>query len=580
MHTLRCNIFAQYSNIIHILIFTTELITNVEKTNDMTLSDEDNLLREDATMEAPTTSKIAPSQQINKTKVHRNKLLDSNRLRAHSMGDISRLPTDGRRFTLDGLYGSANTNSTPNSAPFEMVGDHTRSTATQIASLPSGSAAVGAVNTRTPAAPQANKKTATLSDVRQILDANASTGAPNANTFNTHLRPPLNSTSTPNKNDGAKKRTRRGGKKHKEWLARKAQRDMNSADGTMGANANEIANLHQQNLQGMATKRNRTVGNTPPEFVPKSKKMASNRKTPATSNAMPTMADAVIEANLVVAIFDSPANGVLLPLDKAKYNKLYESINNAIFAHIERSSDIPTFDENKHVRGVMKVKCSTPAAKAWLVDAINCTQPLWPNMHLNVVDFDKLPQQTRILGLFTNCKIDAEHIRRMLNAMNPTLNIACWTILSSKITAKGAHVAFGIDKLQLDMLKANHFKLHFGAGSAFFKDISKKKPEQKESNEAEMDVDIEDIDLETSDDDDNITVITNNTATGKQPNADPVTLAQGIQTPSAKSEPASAAKSDETEQNTTPHSLQTGANGVNEPASTPGAGNQTEHGAT
>lgn len=87
---------------------------------------------------------------------------------------------------------------------------------------------------------------------------------------------------------------------------------------------------------------------------------------------------------------------------------------------------MPTFKENKHVRGVMKVTCSTPGSKAWLTAAIQRTTPIWPNMNLIVVDFDKLPQQNRVLGLFPNCAITAEQIRHMLGAMNPHMNVGCW----------------------------------------------------------------------------------------------------------------------------------------------------------
>lgn len=83
------------------------------------------------------------------------------------------------------------------------------------------------------------------------------------------------------------------------------------------------------------------------------RKLYRKRKKQNRTNTtnMPTLADVVSDSNLMVALFDSPANGIILPLDKMKYKKLYKSIKNALFSHLQKSSFIPTFNENKHVRG-------------------------------------------------------------------------------------------------------------------------------------------------------------------------------------------------------------------------------------
>lgn len=196
-----------------------------------------------------------------------------------------------------------------------------------------------------------------------------------------------------------------------------------------------------------------------------------------------------IEQSLTVAIFDSSAQGIRVPMDKRKYDKLYESINNAIFSDISGDElvDLPTFGENKHFRGVMKVECSDAEAKSWLEDIIERTKPLWQDMHLKVVDFDELPQQNRVLGRFPKCKLSIEQIHHIISAMNLQLNVDCWTILSSKITENDVHVNFLIDNSQLDMLRARNFKLNFGVGCAIFKDVSMKqeKPRQVDTTETD-----------------------------------------------------------------------------------------------
>lgn len=49
-------------------------------------------------------------------------------------------------------------------------------------------------------------------------------------------------------------------------------------------------------------------------------------KKTSTSTAMPTVADDVSEVNLAVAVFVSLAQGIILLMDKVKYNKLYEQL--------------------------------------------------------------------------------------------------------------------------------------------------------------------------------------------------------------------------------------------------------------
>lgn len=205
-----------------------------------------------------------------------------------------------------------------------------------------------------------------------------------------------------------------------------------------------------------------------------------NNDTPITFEDDLTMTDDVSDTSLIVAIYDSPAKDIIKPMDKAKYDRLFESINNTLFSEIDKCSVMPTFISNRYVRGVMRIECSTHAAKSWFSNTIcmiQYTKPLWHNMQLKVVDFEELPLQNAVLGLFLNCKLNAAQIHRILIAMNPKLNVECWTILGSKTVENVVHVAFGIDELQLDMLSAQHFRLHFGVGYALFRNISKDQAE-------------------------------------------------------------------------------------------------------
>lgn len=68
------------------------------------------------------------------------------------------------------------------------------------------------------------RRPALLKDVKQILDANKYR-APNTN-----FRPTVNATSTPS--GGAVKKQRRGGKKHKEMMAKRVEREKNGQNKT------------------------------------------------------------------------------------------------------------------------------------------------------------------------------------------------------------------------------------------------------------------------------------------------------------------------------------------------------------
>lgn len=135
----------------------------------------------------------------------------------------------------------------------------------------------------------------------------------------------------------------------------------------------------------------------------------------------------VSEPASVVAIYDSPAKGIIMPMDNAKYDELFDSINSKLFADIlnDKRSDVPTFVFNQLARGAMKIGCFNNGGKCWLSNAIEHIAPLWHNMQLKIVDSDELPAQNRDLGKFPHCILSAEQIHSILIAMNPKLDIKC-----------------------------------------------------------------------------------------------------------------------------------------------------------
>lgn len=221
------------------------------------------------------------------------------------------------------------------------------------------------------------------------------------------------------------------------------------------------------------------------------------------------------------AIVDMQTPGTITPLNRERYDKLYQAIDSFVFAEVEKNPNksIPTFDENKFTRGVMKLRCSTPGAKSWLSCAIRYVPSLWTGMNLLVVDFDKIPVPIKVLGLFNKCNYTGEQICRMLSLMNRSVDTARWNVIRIKTSDKGTHVVFDIDEEQHAVLIGCKYNLYFGAGIAKFKVLTNKQSSANaQKGENEIDLSLSDLDLDETDDDDenDITIITkpnNNSAT-------------------------------------------------------------------
>ncbi|RYE20927.1 MAG: DUF4780 domain-containing protein, partial [Sphingobacteriaceae bacterium] len=295
---------------------------------------------------------------------------------------------------------------------------------------------------------------------------------------------------------------KRGGRKVREHRERMAR---NAAEGKV-QQSNTVTNQHQNssnavmkqkggqdvpaaqtdqpqqaNRSSAPNKRSLAKGETPPDLGHVSKK-GRTRQPPhkriqrTQLSAAVSTAQAVIDANLLVAVVDMPVPGVTVPLTKEKYDALYKAIDAKVFECVcSDSSIIPRFGENVFIRGVMKLHCSTPATKSWLHSTIQDIPLLWKNMKLNVINFADLPTPNKVLGTFKNCTVGDERILFALGRLNQQINTACWTIYSINPSELGVHVTFGITDDQLVILRGLKFALHFGAGVAIFKDISSKK---------------------------------------------------------------------------------------------------------
>lgn len=499
--------------------------------DEVTLSEEERLLQPDKNeKERKSRLNIGSSTP---SKLNRNKLADANR--SNSMLSL----TDAaNKITLVGQTTTMNSSS----SDLSTAAGGNASTTQQI------------------------ERAASLSDVRSLLQSNWQSVMPNdlqegalrsgmgsvdsappgasrpshqSTPKGNNLRPPLASNLGA---DGKPKRKKhRAGKKLQEARKRKEERAIAQQNNTTAGNADMIAqseslqaalnigvqpdaaqNRWRQGLQGSQNaKRGRAHGGTPPDGTQlnKKKRQSTQNRIPqvASTSAIPPTASVVAQANLTVAIVDQPAPNVILPMDKAKYDKLFVAINRILFCQIENGIEVPTFTDNKHTRGAMKICRSNPGAKSWLQQAVQYIPAEWPGMSLKAIDFSQLPQQKKVLGLFTHCEFTDIQIKMMLKACNPRINPNCWTQTSFRRSDRGTHIAYSIDDIQFEILAASNFKLHFGAGYALFKDISKKSGGNARSA-AEMETDHTTDGMVTeTDGEDNITVITNNTIVPQVP---------------------------------------------------------------
>lgn len=317
----------------------------------------------------------------------------------------------------------------------------------------------------------------------------------------------------------------RGGRRVREKNERKA-RAAESAAKMLNENKSDtnkppinVASRQMQQMDKKSTpKRSHVKGETPPDVTHVNKKgKASDGANKQTLISKQTLAKAVSDANLVMAVVDSPAEGVIVPLTKDKYDGLKKAIDAFVFKCIDTNmgSALPSFEVNQFTRGVMKVRCATPATKTWLSNAIVFLPKIWAGMTLKTMNFDDLPEPKKVLGLFRSCDLENDKILHYLAAQNPRLNVACWSTVSSSKSGAGLHIVFSMPEDQFEALKNLNFKLFFGSGTAMFRDISK-----KQRGETEPNADAMDIEEENKDDENDVTIVPGNNITSSTASAD------------------------------------------------------------
>lgn len=219
-------------------------------------------------------------------------------------------------------------------------------------------------------------------------------------------------------------------------------------------------------LQGVnspnANKRIRTKGETPPDVVHRNKKQDRTNKT-NTYTTDKTMSSIVKDTQLDMAIVDMPIEGLVRQMNQEQYGTLYDAINQLLFSSMDTGNYMPTFEENRHTQGVMRIRCATQSSKTWLQMTILYITPLWNSMTLKVIHFEQLSRPKKILGFFKKCNASNESILKMIHAQNQCAWTDRWTIINRTTSPKGTSIAFGIEEEQLASLATNGQARHIFA---------------------------------------------------------------------------------------------------------------------
>lgn len=318
----------------------------------------------------------------------------------------------------------------------------------------------------------------TDSELRQLVTGASQASTPNA-------KSDAHSAAT-GVDDVQRRKKHRGGKRYQQQKLNRSLSAQTQIDSSIVPNNSNQTQSHRSNTKlprvkptgaqnRMASiKRQRSEGSTPPDVARQHKMRKGNTQASTSTQRPQTMAEVVQDAHLMLAVVDMPVSGIIVPFTKDNYNKIYETITAFVVSEIKKSNAVPTFDDNTYVRGVMRVRCSTPASKTWLKAAIPYIPSMWPNMSLQVFDWDKMPAPRKLLGLFPNCKMDCDTVCTVLQEMNRNISVNRWTVLSHKQSHIGTHVAFAVSEDQYQIVMGLGLKLYFGAARATFKDLSEK----------------------------------------------------------------------------------------------------------
>lgn len=166
-------------------------------------------------------------------------------------------------------------------------------------------------------------------------------------------------------NDATDDGKRRGGKKYQAQKLRRSQSVQNRLD---------MSSEHPNRPSPVTnTKRFRTKDDTPPEVMRRNKKAKNSTQISASTpqSSSTSMADAMKDANLLVAVIDLPVPNHHA-ISKENYRKIYEAMTTFGMADIENSKPLPVFDENSYVQHQVQKLDSVAPCSIFLNYGITC----------------------------------------------------------------------------------------------------------------------------------------------------------------------------------------------------------------
>lgn len=193
-------------------------------------------------------------------------------------------------------------------------------------------------------------------------------------------------------------------------------------------------------------KRGRTSESTPPADPKKPK----------------TMAQTVVDNNLIMIIYNDRREGGLV----------IESESEIIITEIMKERTIclragfaPKFGGFKTSGNVLQLTCADVISKQWLIELIGKISHKWTTMDLRCLNKTQLPKQTKAIVFIPYAPgfpSKNNDILVELKLSNSGLKTDLWRVINSNVTnPKGITLVVGIDKESLEVLKLQNFKAYF-----------------------------------------------------------------------------------------------------------------------
>lgn len=204
-----------------------------------------------------------------------------------------------------------------------------------------------------------------------------------------------------------------------------------------------------------ATKRGASV------LTPPGPDMSNPAKKATMQKKQVTLAETVAEAALSLAIVNLDGDNII-PISKEQHQLIFASINQMIFDSLD-SDIMPTFQQPKMTRDVVKYTCGCSRSFKWLSDNAQRLREL-TNLPLTICEFAKVPWPKTYTIFFPYTKETNERILLVLNKQNRDVPDIEWTVIQRDEVDNGVYLRVKAGSAAVKVIESKKDGFHFGAG--------------------------------------------------------------------------------------------------------------------